>query len=137
MPRPLFLGAVPIQLDAVLVGIAQIKRLADPVVAGAVEGDAGIDDAMQRIGQRRPGRVKDRGVKQPRRSRCRRLAALAFPGVEADVMMLATGRNERRAGTQALHQLKSEHAAIKSERTIEIGHLEMNMPDPRSRDDRR
>ena len=40
--RPLFLGPVPIQLDAVLVGIAQIKRLADAVVAGAVERNSGL-----------------------------------------------------------------------------------------------
>ena len=37
--RPLFLRPVPIEFDAVLVGIAQIKRLADAVVAGAVELD--------------------------------------------------------------------------------------------------
>ena len=40
--RPFFLRPVPIEFDAVLVGIAQIKRLADAVVAGAVELDAGL-----------------------------------------------------------------------------------------------
>ena len=63
------------------------------------------------------------------------MAAFAFPGIQPDMVVIAAGRNECRAGTEALHQLKSEHAAIKSERAIEIGDLEMNMPDPRSRDD--
>ena len=40
LARPFRLRAVPVQLDAVLVGIAQVQRLADAVVAGAVELDA-------------------------------------------------------------------------------------------------
>jgi hypothetical protein len=40
--RPLFFRPVPIQFDAVLVGVAQIKRLADAVIAGAVERNAGL-----------------------------------------------------------------------------------------------
>src|SRR5258707_14143218 len=63
------------------------------------------------------------------------MALLAFPGVETDVMVIAARRNERRARGQALHQLESQHTAIKSQRAIEIGHLEMNMPDPGSRGD--
>jgi hypothetical protein len=63
------------------------------------------------------------------------MAAFAFPGVQTDVVVIAAGRNERRARTQALRHLKPQHAAIKSQRAIEIGHLEMNMPDARSRDD--
>ena len=63
------------------------------------------------------------------------MAAFALPGVEADVVMIAAGRNERRARAHALHQLKAEHAAIEAERAIEIGDLEMDMPDPRAGDD--
>ena len=92
---------------------------------------------MQRIGQRGAGRIEYRGVKQAGRARRRRMAAFAFPGVQPDVVVIAAGRNERRAGAQSLHDLEAEHAAIKSQRAIEIGHLEMNMPDAGSRDDRR
>src|SRR6476661_6890160 len=63
------------------------------------------------------------------------MAILAFPGIQPDVMMIAAGRNKRRARGQALHQLEPQHAAIKSQRAIEIGHLEMNMPDAGARDD--
>jgi hypothetical protein len=30
---------------------------------------------------------------------------------------------------------ESQHAAIKSQRAIKVGDFQMNMPDPRSRDD--
>jgi hypothetical protein len=63
------------------------------------------------------------------------MAAFAFPGVQPDVVVIVAGRNECRAGAQSLRHLKPQHTAIKSQRAIEIGHLEMNMPDPCSRDD--
>ncbi len=50
------------------------------------------------------------------------------------MVMIAAGRNERRAGP-LLHQLEAEHAAIKSQRAFEVGDLEMDMADARSRDD--
>jgi len=37
------LRPVPIEFDAVLVGVAQIQRLAHAVIAGPVERDAGLD----------------------------------------------------------------------------------------------
>src|SRR5206468_2922035 len=80
-------------------------------------------------------RIQDGGVVQSRGPRPRRMAILAFPGIETDVVVIAAGRNERRTRGQALHQLEPQHTAIKSERAIEIGHLEMNMPDAGSRDD--
>src|SRR5581483_12089286 len=40
--RPLFLGPVAVKLNAVVVGIAQIERLADAVIAGAVQRNAGF-----------------------------------------------------------------------------------------------
>jgi hypothetical protein len=36
-----------------------------------------------------------------------------------------------------LHDFEAQHAAIESQRAIEISDLEMNMPDARSRDDGR
>src|SRR5256885_15601843 len=83
--------AIPIELDAVLVRIAQIERLAHAMVARAVERDAGVDQAAQRTRERGAGRVEDRDVIEPGRALRRRRAALAFPGVEPDVMVIAAG----------------------------------------------
>ena len=128
--RPFFLRPVAVELDTVLVGIAQIERLADAVIAGAVKLDAGLDHAIQRIRQRRAGGIENGGVKQPGGARRRRMAAFAFPGVEPDVVVIAAGRNERRAGAHPLHHLEAEHAAIEAQRAFEVGDLEMDMPDP-------
>jgi hypothetical protein len=58
--------AIPIQLDAIVIGIPKIERLADPVVRGAVERDARLQDPAERIGQLRALRVQDGEVIQPR-----------------------------------------------------------------------
>jgi len=65
------------------------------------------------------------------------MAAFAFPGVQPDMVVIAASRNERRAGAHSLHDLEAKHAAIESQRAIEIGHLEMNMPNARSGDNGR
>ena len=57
--RPFLLRAVAVELDAVPVRIAQIERLADAVVAGPVERDAGLDRAG--AARRRAPRGSDRG----------------------------------------------------------------------------
>ena len=50
--RPFGLGAVPVELDPVAVGIGQVERLADPVVARPVERHLCGDQPPQRLGQR-------------------------------------------------------------------------------------
>ncbi len=55
------------------------------------------------------------------------------PGVQTDVMMIATGADERGLGAHALHQLEAEDTAIKLERAIKVRHLEVDVTniDPR------
>ena len=50
-------------------------------------------------------------------------------------MVIAASRNECRAGAQPLLQLEAEHAAIETERAVEIGHLQVHMPNPRAGND--
>ena len=69
---PRRLGPVPVELDPVLVRVAQVERLADAVVAGAVERDAGGDQPAQGVGQRRAGRIEDGEVVEPGGARRRR-----------------------------------------------------------------
>ncbi len=77
--RPLFLRPVPIKLDAVVVGIAQIERLADAVVGGAFERNFGLDQPAQRVGKLRAGRIKDGEVVEAGAARRRRRAAARSP----------------------------------------------------------
>ena len=47
--RPLFTGPIPIELDAIAVGIAQVKRLAYAVIRGPVQRDRSTDVRMNRL----------------------------------------------------------------------------------------
>src|SRR4029077_1447810 len=86
--RPLLLWAVPVEFDAIVVRIAKIKRLADAVVARAVEWDVGLDQPAQRVGERRTRGIENRAVIEPGGAGRRRRAAAALPGVEPDVMVI-------------------------------------------------
>lgn len=66
--RPVSLRSVPIEFDPVHVGIAQVQRLAHTMVAGAVEGDAGLVEPAQGIGQARPRWIEDGKVEQAGRA---------------------------------------------------------------------
>ena len=135
LARPFRLEAIPVQLDTVLVGIAQVQRFADAVVAGAVELNARREHTMQRIGQRRAGRIQNRGVKQAGGAGRRRMAAFALPGIQSDVVVITARRNECRLIAVALHDLEAEHAAVKSQCAVEIGDFQVDMSDAGAGDD--
>src|SRR5262245_1590084 len=104
------------------------------MVSVPVERDGRGKHAVQGICERRAGRVEDRGVKEPGGPGRRRMAALALPGVETDVVMIAAGRDEGGARAQPLLQLEAEYVAIEAERAVEVGDLQVHMPDPRACD---
>ena len=56
-------------------------------------------------------------------------ATTAFPGVQADVMMVATSGDKRSLRTVALRELKAEHATVKRQSPLQIGHFQMNVAD--------
>lgn len=135
--RPLLLRAVAVKFDAVVVGVMQVKGLAYAVIGGAVEFNAGAVESPQGIGQRGTIGIANREMKKPGGPRRRRRAAGAFPGVQADVMVVATGADEGRLRAEALLELEAEHAAIKSEGAIKVGDLEVNVTDADARIDGR
>ena len=55
--RPLFLGAIPIKLDAVAIGITQINRFPHAMIARAFEFDSRAGEPAQRIRQRMARRI--------------------------------------------------------------------------------
>ena len=127
--RPFLDRAVPGELEAVFIGVAQIKRLVRTVVAGAVERNPRCDEAAKRVGKRGAGRIEDGGVVEAGRSGGRRRATFAFPGVDAEMVVVAAGREE--GGLRAITggQLEAEHAAIEGKRALDVGHLEVDMAD--------
>src|SRR5207249_1671348 len=49
--RPLLPWPIPIKFDAIVVGIAQVKRLTDAMIARAVERNPRRDQATKRVGE--------------------------------------------------------------------------------------
>jgi hypothetical protein len=45
-------------------------------------------------------------------------------------MMITARRNERRLRAEPLHQFEAQHVAVKFQRAVEIGHFQMDVPDP-------
>src|ERR1700674_32330 len=97
------------------------------MIGGAVERDVSRGQSSQRIGQRGARRIESREMKQAGAIRRRRRTAGALPRIQPDVMMIATGGNERGLLAGALHQFEAEDSAIESERSFEVGHLEMDV----------
>jgi hypothetical protein len=50
--------------------------------------------------------------------------------VEADVMVVATRCDKRRAASVTLRQLEAEYAAVKTEGAVEVGNLQVDVADP-------
>src|SRR5258706_10448481 len=69
---------------------------------------------------------------EPGRARGRRRATLALPGIEPDVMVVATGRDERRPPAIPLDELEAQHAAVEGQRAVEVGDPEVDVPDSSS-----
>ena len=126
---PLVLGTVPIQLHAILVRIAKIKRLADAVVSGSIKVDARMLKAQQRIRQISTRRVKNGQMIEPRASGRRRFATQTFPRVEADMVVIATGGNKCSLTSESLRKLKSENATVEIQCALKIRNLQMDVTD--------
>ena len=78
-PWPFGGRTVPVELDAVAVGVAQVERLADAMVGSALKRDARGAQTAESVGERGAGRVEDREVVEAGRSGRRRRAAAALP----------------------------------------------------------
>ena len=115
---PFGFGPIPRQLDAITVGIAEIKCLANTVIARAFEANASIVQPAQCIGQRCPRRTANSNMVEPGSMRPWRRAAFAFPGVQSNVVVITACRKERSFMPIALHQIKAEYATIESNGTI-------------------
>ena len=66
----------------------------------------------------------------------RRGAVGALPGIQTDVMMIATGGDESSIGSEALHEFKAQDATIKAKGSLEVCDFEVDMTDADLRIDR-
>src|SRR5437763_1511331 len=80
--RPLLTRPIPIDLDAVIIGVAKVDGFANAVVGGSVDRDSSREDALESRRKRHAAGIQDRKVKEARCPRSRWRAALAFPDVK-------------------------------------------------------
>src|SRR5262249_58799219 len=118
----------PVELDTVVVVVAQIKGFADPMITGALELDARGLDAAQGIREQRARRIADGQMVKPGRMPRRRSRPGALPRVESDVVVIAAGRHERRPWTPLRH-LESEYIAIERQRALQVGDFQVDGAD--------
>jgi tRNA G18 (ribose-2'-O)-methylase SpoU len=127
--RPFCFRSIPGQLDAVAIRIGQVDRLADAVIGDTLQGDARINNASHRSCEVRARRVADCKVIEAGMVRWSGRSTPALPCVEADVVVITTSRQERRVMVQTHDLIESEHAAVKADRAIDVGDLQVDVTD--------
>src|SRR5262245_31218213 len=101
------------------------------MVEGALDLNATTDHASEGAGQFGAIGVENGDVVKAGASRRRVRPTEALPGVEAEVVVVATGRQERRLLVVHLHQLKTEGVAVERDRALQIRDPEVDVADLR------
>ena len=126
LARPLLARPVPLELEAVLLGVAEVKRLMRAVVRCTLERPPGLDETPECIAERGSRRVADGDVVEPGRVPRRGRAAGGLPRVEAEVVVIATCGQEE--GVGHLHDdVEAEDPDVEVLDTTEIRSLQMHM----------
>jgi hypothetical protein len=123
------LGKVVVEFYAVVVGVLEVEGLADAVVGGAGEGDVVGDESAEGVSELGAGGVEDGEVVEACGVRGRGRRAEGFPGIEADVMVIAAGGEEGGAVAEALGDIEAEDAVVEGEGAFEVGDAEVDVAD--------
>ena len=86
----------------------KVERFGNAMVGSAIKGHIVGGKAPQRVRKVSPCWVENCHMKQPRGARWRRGSTLAFPRVEANVVVVAAGRDECRLTAKKLLQFKAQ-----------------------------
>ena len=131
LPLPHRARTVGVDLDAVLVRIAEVDRLADEVVGGAREADALAHGMRKPARETAPIGEQQREVEQARAAG-RRLRARLLDELEQARVADA----ERRPAVVLRQHRQADRAAVVVERASEIGHRQMHRAHARGIRDR-
>ncbi len=126
--RPLAGVPVPGQLDPVEIWIVQIDGLVGAVIRRPVDRPAMIEQAFERDGQIFARRIVDGEMVQASRAGGGEWPVLALPGVEPDVVVVATG-GEEGCALEAEEQVEAQVVAIEADSALQVGNLEVDVSD--------
>jgi hypothetical protein len=99
------------------------------MIGGTFERNVGGKETAEGVRQFGAGRIKYGQMIQAGSSGRWRGTTGAFPGVEADVVMVAASGKKSGLAAEALGEFKTQNIAIKSERAVKVRDLEMDMAD--------
>src|SRR5258706_10829130 len=86
---PFFLRPVTAEFDTVAIRIAQVNRFAHAVIRRPFDGNAVIEQALERPREFSPVRIENREMIKPASAWRRLTRPFAGPGIQANVMMIA------------------------------------------------
>ncbi len=126
---PLGLGAVDVEFDAVVVGVAEVEGFGDAVVGCAIEGDVVCDETAEGVCEFFAGGVEDGGVVEAGGAFGGGAGVFGVPGVEADVVVVVAGGEEGGGITEALGFGEAEDVAVEVEGAFEVCDFEVDVAD--------
>ena len=116
--EPIAARAVVVELDAVAVGVVEVDGDGAAVVGAVVDRDAVVEQPLDGAAELVAVGVEERDVVEARVAGRRRRGAGALPRVQADVVVVVAGREER--GVEAHRAPVGGHA--EAERVAVEGH---------------
>ena len=125
--RPDLGGPVGVDLETVAVRVGEIHGLADIVVRESVDPPVRIVQVPDRQRQGAPGGDADRDMVEPRGAGRPGSGVLLFG--EHDETGAAPGRRQRRRAPPSADQPEPEHVQVERERTLEVAHAQVRVPD--------
>src|SRR5436305_13939022 len=97
------------------------------MVACALERNVRLHQASKSLRQGGAGRIQNREMIEAGCARWWWRPVTALPSVKSDMMMITARGNKRCVFAVSLCQLKSENAAVKIERPLQISHLQIQI----------
>jgi hypothetical protein len=129
-------GAVDVEFESVLIGITQVKGLADAMIACSLERNLMGDESTVGFAEGGTVRIKECHVVESRAARRGRGAAEAFPCIQSDMMMVSPRRDKSGGIPVALCDFESEHFTIEVKCPVEIRNFQVDMSNRDLRIDR-
>src|SRR5215218_293096 len=131
--EPVGARAVVVELDAVAIGIREVDRDGATVVGRVLDRPVVVEQPAHGAAELAPVGVEERDVIEAGVTGRRRRAAGALPGVQADVVVVVAGGEERGREAELApvgRHAEPERVAVERERAVEVGDAQVHVADP-------
>lgn len=127
VPGPGFPGTVPIKFHPIAIWIITVNGFRDPMIRKSSERISRFHQAFQDRSQISADRKQNGCVKKSGRALRSRRCIFAVPGIQANMVMVATCRKKNSISSIPLSDLKAQQVLVEFQRSRDIGHFEVHM----------